>query len=119
MNWRKAPAELVETFHASLPDDGRVEPRKMFGYPCAFVSGNMFTGLHGDRMIVRLPEQGRDELLRMPGAAPFVPMPGRPMREYVVVPPDMPLDKRRAWVKRSLEWAATLPPKQPKEKARA
>jgi hypothetical protein len=33
--WKKAPADLVESFHAVLPDDARVERRKMFGFDCA------------------------------------------------------------------------------------
>ena len=28
---------------------GLGESRKMFGYPCTFVNGNMFAGLHGVR----------------------------------------------------------------------
>ena len=33
MAWEKAPRALVELFAESLPDDPRIERRKMFGYP--------------------------------------------------------------------------------------
>jgi len=46
--WRKSPDDLIALFYAALPEDPRVERRKMFGYPCAFVGGNLFSGLHAD-----------------------------------------------------------------------
>lgn len=117
--WKKAPESLVATFDASLPDDVRVERRKMFGYPCAFVGGNMFSGLHEDRMIVRLSDADRTELLEQPGTAVFSPMPGRVMREYVVLPPDMSVEERRGWLDRSLRATASLPAKEPKPRKKA
>ena len=111
-NWEKAPAPLVETFHAVLPDDPRVERRKMFGFDCAFARGNMFTGLCPLGMVVRLPEDERERLLALPGASRFE-MRGRVMREYAVVPEAMTADLRklRTWVARSFAYAASLPPK--------
>ena len=41
MAWKKAPAALIDLFGASLPDDPRIERRQMFGYPAAFVNGNL------------------------------------------------------------------------------
>jgi len=117
--WKKAPQTLVDTFTASLPDDPRVERRQMFGYPCAFTGGQMFTGLHEDRMIVRLDEAGRAELLLREGAQVFSPMPGRVMREYVVFPPQTTVEERRAWLVRSLDYAASLPAKVGKGKKAA
>jgi TfoX/Sxy family transcriptional regulator of competence genes len=113
MAWKKAPEDLVERFHAALPADARVERRTMFGYPCAFVGGNMFTGTHEHRIIVRLPEEKRRALLAQPGATPFEPMPGRVMREYVVVPGPM-LDQPKvlaSWLSAAFGYAATLPAK--------
>ena len=111
--WRASPPELVAAFSTFVPNDPRVEPRKMFGYPCAFVGGNMFMGLYQDGMVLRLPEAARVEFLRLDGAAPFVPMPGRAMKEYVVVPPALlrARAKLTKWVARSFEYAAGLPAK--------
>lgn len=112
MVWKKSPPELVALFASVLPDDARVERRSMFGYPCAFVGGNMVTGLHEDRMIVRLPEAERDEA-RARGFAGFEPMPGRPMKEYLVVPAALLGDAARVrpWVARAVAYGASLPPK--------
>jgi TfoX/Sxy family transcriptional regulator of competence genes len=86
MDFRKSPQELVDTFEAVVPGPP-AQQRKMFGYPAAFVNSNMFMGLFAESMLIRLPEELRDSLLELPGAKVFEPMPGRAMREYVVLPP--------------------------------
>jgi TfoX/Sxy family transcriptional regulator of competence genes len=114
--WRKAPDDLVARFAAALPDEPRIERRKMFGYPCAFVNGNLFTGLHQDSLIVRLPETDRAEAVDAYGAQPFMPMPGRSMREYVVLPARIvaDADALSTWLQRALQYALALPGKQKK-----
>ena len=57
----------------------------MFGYPAAFVGGNMATGLFADHWVVRLPE-AEIEAAKAAGAGSFEPMPGRPMKAFVVIP---------------------------------
>ena len=116
MAWRKSPPELIAAFDAALPDDRRVVRRSMFGYPCAFARGNMFTGLHQESLIVRLPEEERARLLRQPGASIFTPMPGRQMKEYVAVPPELIEDGEalRGWMTIALDYASSLPAKAPK-----
>jgi TfoX/Sxy family transcriptional regulator of competence genes len=113
MEWTKSPPALIEAFDAALPEDPRVERRQMFGYPCAFVNGQMFTGLHQEHLIVRLDDRGRGELLAVPGAEPFQPMPGRFMREYVVMPPRIIASavQLREWLERAFGFALTLPAK--------
>jgi TfoX/Sxy family transcriptional regulator of competence genes len=83
MDWTKSSASLVELFEQLAPREAGVERRQMFGWPCCFVNGNLFAGLHRESMTFRLPEAEREKALRRPGAAPFMPMPGRPMKEYV------------------------------------
>lgn len=105
-------------FHAILPEDARIGVRPMFGNLAGFVNGNMFTGIFGASVFVRLPAEERAALLALPGAAPFAPMEGRPMVEYVTLPDhwrDQP-DQARAWVIKSLAWAAALPPKEAKKR---
>lgn len=105
-------------FHSLLPEDPRIAVRPMFGNLAGFVNGNMFTGIFGSRVFVRLPEQERAELLAVPGAAVFAPMEGRPMTEYVTLPDqwrDEP-ERARVWLLRSLTWAASLPPKEAKKR---
>jgi TfoX/Sxy family transcriptional regulator of competence genes len=112
-SWKKSPVELVEAFGAVVARHPELVARKMFGYPAAFVGGHMTTALHEDRWIVRLPEDARAELLGIAGAAPFEPMPGRAMKEYVVVPASVLADPPAlaGWVERAIAHARTLPPK--------
>jgi len=113
----KSPVDLGERFGAALarhaaPD---VTQKKMFGYPCAWIGGNMATGLFGAEWWVRVAEPDREALLALPGAHPFQVMPGRDMGRYVVLPPDVVGDDGRLgdWLGRSLAFTRTLPPKRP------
>jgi TfoX/Sxy family transcriptional regulator of competence genes len=115
--WKKASAETVERFHEAVAGIEGVEVRKMFGYPAAFVGGNMAAGVFGDTLLARLPEADRAERLAE-GWSPFEPMPGRPMREYVALPEAVaadPLETRHV-MERAAEYVRTLPPKAPKPK---
>jgi TfoX/Sxy family transcriptional regulator of competence genes len=85
----------------------------MFGYPCAFVNGNMFAGLFQTGLFVRVAEPERQELLHVKGATRFEPLPGRVMREYVTAPAGMVHRPRLAaeWVRRAFAYASSLPAK--------
>jgi len=111
--WKPAPRESVAAFEAATSGLSGAEPRKMFGYSCVFSKGNMFAGLHEAGMVLRLPEEQRTEFLQLKGAKQFEPMPGRVMREYVVVPKmllNAPVELR-AWVEKSLDYVLSLPTK--------
>jgi len=97
--WTKAPDSLVALFARSIEALPGIETKKMFGYPDAFVNGNMFSSLFQSGVILRLSDDDRAACASRYGAQPFEPMPGRPMREYVVLP-----DK----IVRSAEFAAWL-----------
>ena len=58
----------------------------MFGNISAFVNGNMFFGLFGDDIFLRLSIQDQQELLKNKGASFLEPMKGRPMKDYVIIP---------------------------------
>ena len=114
MAWRKSPEWLVEAFGEIVPDDDpRVERRKMFGYPCAFASDNMFIGLHQENMLMRLPEGDRERFLEKYKTEIFQPFPGRVMKEYVVVPHELVRKpaELEPWIRRSLAYAASVPAK--------
>lgn len=116
--WRKSPVWLIDTFYESLPKHKKVERRKMFGYPCAFVNGNMFTGLHQENMIIRLDEKERLKVMEQYNAGTFEPVPGRVMKEYVSLPEDVLINKTvlRQLVSKSLNYAIELPRKTMKKK---
>ena len=111
--WKPAPRKAVEAFEATTSGLPGTEPKKMFGYSCVFAKGNMFAGLHEAGMVLRLPDEKRAEFLRLKGAEQFEPMPGRVMREYVVVPKVLlkAREDLRAWVEKSLAYVSSLPAK--------
>jgi TfoX/Sxy family transcriptional regulator of competence genes len=111
---------LVRRFAAALAAAPGAESRKMFGYPAAFWNGNMFAGLFQHSMILRLSPEDRTSLAGRAGATPFEPMPRRPMREYVVVPPAIveSVGKLQRWVAKAYDYAGSLPPKPPGTKPR-
>ena len=49
--WRKAPAENVARFHEAVAAIDGVEVRNMFGFPAAFIGGNLTAGLHQESVI--------------------------------------------------------------------
>ena len=116
MAWERSPQSLIDLFDESLPDDPRIERRKMFGYPCIFVGGNMCAGLFGDGMFARLSPEDRAALPG--GGAPFEPMPGRPMKDYSLVPDDVLADEEAlaAVLAQAVAFTASLPPKEKKAK---
>jgi hypothetical protein len=110
--WEKTPPDLAERFTTAVADLPGAQVRKMFGYPAGFVGGHLFTGIFASSWFVRLPDDPRTELAAAGGTA-FEPMPGRPMREYLVMPAAMAADAEAAqpWLTRALEYAQQLPPK--------
>jgi hypothetical protein len=79
------PAEADKSrFTALVPADPRVEIKPMFGNLGAFVNGNMFMGVFGPSIGMKLPETDCDTL-RLRGATPFGPV-ERPMGGYVSLP---------------------------------
>jgi len=101
-----------EYFRSIVPDDPPVEVKAMFGNLAAFVNGNMFMGLFGPGVGVRLGDAERDELAAEPGAGTFGP-PDRPMKEYVTMPAAWRKDApaTASWVGRALDHTAAMPPK--------
>jgi hypothetical protein len=111
-SFEKSPPELVDRFAAVLdryPDAAR---KKMFGYPAAFVGGNMAIWLLADHWVVRLPDDQIDAA-KAAGAGAFEPMPGRPMKAFVVIPASDVADDAAIgrWVERGIAHARSMPPK--------
>ena len=104
-------------FRSTLPNDPRITVRQMFGNESAFVNGNMFYGLFGDNLFVRLPEAEGQEILNM-GGSPWKPMKGRPMKEYVILPKAWWKQPHtiRKWITKSIDWTAKMPEKKKPKK---
>ena len=109
--------ESVDLFQSLVPKDDRVTVRPMFGNISAFVNGNMFFGIFGTDLFLRLSIEDQKELLKNKGASMLEPMKGKLMKDYVVVPGtwrDRP-ETLSSWISKALQWSGKLPPKKPKE----
>jgi cytosine/uracil/thiamine/allantoin permease len=109
----KSPPDLVDRFNAVLdryPDAGR---KQMFGYPAAFIGGNLATSLFADHWIVRLGQPDLAELMSLEGSGELEVMPGRRMKGYAIVPPGIVADDTAldGWLERAFAYARTLPAK--------
>ncbi len=113
MEWKKAPEELKALLDTAM-QGVECEKRPMFGYPAYFINRNMFIGLFQDQLFMRLSESTRASLDRRSVALRNLePMPGRPMKDYFVIPPEVytrPQDLRQL-VGEATEHARTLRPK--------
>ena len=116
MDFTKPSKELTERFDSAVAGYPGAERRLMFGMPAAFLNGNMFASLFGERMLLRLPDDPRAELMAKEGGGSFEPMPGRPMKEYALVPPAILADTGQldAWLGKAFDYAQSMPAKEKK-----
>jgi len=68
MNIPRGIENSKEFFRSILPDDPGITIRPMFGNISALDNGNMFAGLFGNDLFVRLSEESRRELLDKKGS---------------------------------------------------
>ena len=105
------PSEDAKAAFARIvPDEPAVTIKPMFGQMSAFVNGNMFAGIFGEELMVRLPQ---DEIAKVKtqGGRDFEPMPGHKMGGYVIVPGDWRAKPPASLVKHALEEARKMPAK--------
>ncbi len=116
----KPDDETKAFFRSVVPAEPGVQVRPMFGNVAAFVNGNMFAGVFGNDVFVRV--SGDDEReLRGAGGGSFEPMPGRAMSGYTMLPQGWQRDEAKVveWMARALTAARALPAKLPKAKKRS
>lgn len=108
-----------EHFRKVVPDHPDVVVKPMFGNLGAFVNGNMFAGLFGPTIGVKLSDADKQELEGSERTVPFGP-PERPMGGYTGLPEvwnaegDGDVARAQAWAEKAYEHVAGLPPKEPK-----
>ena len=115
--WQKTPTELANFLHETMKDVV-AEPKKMFGFPVYFINGNMFIGTFGNNLFLRFSRDKIPEILnKHKETSSFSPMPGRVMKEYLVIPEIIYRNKTEfsGLLRLSLAYAAALPPKQKKK----
>ena len=87
----------------------------MFGFPAYFLNNNMFTGTFEDNLFLRLSKVDREKIMKDHRTVrPFEPMPGRAMKEYVVLPKSLYSDKKSfsKWLNKSMKYVSSLPQKE-------
>jgi TfoX/Sxy family transcriptional regulator of competence genes len=99
---------LQEIFAA----DERVSQRKMFGGLALMFQGNMFVGVTGDELMVRVGKQNYVAALAEPHAREM-DFTGKPLTGYVYVAADgiAEDEELQRWCDRALSFAQTLPAK--------
>ncbi|MBT2530934.1 TfoX/Sxy family protein [Arthrobacter sp. ISL-48] len=108
-----------ERFRSVVPDRPDVVIKPMFGNLGAFVNGNMFAGLFGPTIGIKLSGEDRELLESSERTVPFGPA-ERPMGGYTGLPEvwneegDGDDARARAWTEKAFNYVATLPPKEPK-----
>lgn len=117
--FQKSSPELIERFNAAVERAARpdVTRSQMFGYPCAWIGGNMATGLFAQSWWVRLPPDRLAAVLASGEASPFEVMPGRSMKGYAVMPESVTSDGAAidAWLREAFDYTARLPTRKTKK----
>jgi len=115
------PSDDARTAFAQLcPTGPAITMKPMFGNLAGFVNGNMFAGLFGEDLFVRLPDDEADAV-RQDGGRDFEPVAGHAMKGYVLVPADWRArpDAVVPLVERALELTSQIPAKAPKSPRRS
>ena len=116
-SFEKSPQRVVARFDelAGLVPDAVRKP--MFGYPALFLNGHLFFSLYQASGILRLPMSDHALYEKARPITLFEPMPGRAMREYIVLPDDLfESAEVEEWIEAAAANARSLPPKAPRGK---
>jgi TfoX/Sxy family transcriptional regulator of competence genes len=118
--WSHEPVQIPKPtpdaralFDSLVPKDDRVQVKPMFGNLGAFVNGNMFMGIFGPDVGVKL-ESADQQALRELGGQAFGPA-ERPMSGYVSLPTKFTTAAALPWVDKSIAYVSGLPPKAAKK----
>ena len=118
MDWEKTNQEMADEFERLITGyDCRKKP--MFGCPVYFINDNMWAGVKGSRLFLRLSPQ---DLVSMRAECDeigaFEPRPGLIMKGYAEVPDSKLSDEDfiHRWISASYDYVKKLPPKVKKPK---
>jgi TfoX/Sxy family transcriptional regulator of competence genes len=111
-SWPKPSAEIVELLAKHI-SRFEAEKRKMFGFSCYFVNGNMFAGNFSDMMFARFSVKDREHLDEVGLGEDFEPVQGRKMIEYRILSKKVLEDPEvlDEWLERSYLYVSSLKPK--------
>jgi hypothetical protein len=100
---------VTAAWEAALPQDDRLQRKKMFGAPCAFVNRQMFFAIFGDTLVARVGPERVRTLAEQAGMQPFVPTPGRPWEDCLQVELSVDASTLSALAREALGWAEAIP----------
>lgn len=118
MGWDKVSADLAVILD-DLVAGYNCQKKPMFGCPVYFVNNNMFTGVKGGDVFIRLSESDRAAIqVDCDEVTPFEPRPNFIMKEYVSIPESKLSDQQfmSKWINRSYSFVLSLPPKVKKDR---
>src|SRR5450759_1709351 len=84
MKMPRPSEEAKAAFSKLVADEPAVNMKPRLGQHSAFVNGNMFCGICGEELLVRLPE-AEIAAVKKQGGRDFEPMAGHKMGGYVIV----------------------------------
>ncbi len=105
--------DLANRLRELLADEPAITEQKMFGGLAFLLHGNMsVSASRNGGLLVRIDPADTDACLARPHVE-LMEMGGRPRDGWITVAPEGLKTKRElaAWVKRSIDFAKTLPPK--------
>ena len=104
-------AAVVTAYETALPDDPRVQRKRMFGTPCAFVNRQMFFGTFEDTLVARIGPERVSALAGESGFQVFTLSEDKVWDDYLQMDPTTDPQKLAELAAEALEWAANLPRK--------
>lgn len=116
MKWEKASPELGRLLEEAVANL-HAEKKIMFGAPVYTVNRNMFTGVHASNIFLRLSDTDRQKIvIAYNETAPFEPVRGHVMKEYVTLPPALYGDRDafQVWLRRRMSSQHHCSPKSPR-----
>jgi TfoX/Sxy family transcriptional regulator of competence genes len=104
---------LADRIREALGARRGIDEIKMFGGLCFTLNGNMACGVMRDGLLVRVPPDDFEQLLKQPGAHTMDMMAGRTPKGFIVVDGAAVSTKPKLqkWVARGVEVAESMPPK--------
>jgi len=120
MQWKK-PSEKAFNFLKKNLKNVDCQMKKMFGHLTYFIRNNMFIGVHEDAIFLRLSLADKEKVLaKYSIIKPFEPMPGRIMKEYVVIPEHIYNNKKifLELLRKSIDYVSSLSSKGKRKKKR-
>ena len=103
---------LAERIRRGLARKKGIEEKMMFGGIGFLLNGNMCVGIHGSELIVRIPPEDTDAVLKQANTRRF-DLTGRPMKGWILVKPAglKTAAQLGKWIDVATKFAAALPVK--------